>query len=375
MNEQTEHLRTAVLVDLGAVRRNFKLITDRLPEKTKTLAVVKANGYGHGAVEVGKAALDAGADRLGVATIEEACELRDSGFKCQIQLLFEPPHEAASAKLIAERKITPTVYTSDFLRLLSEASAKGGIPVHVFIDTGMHREGMDSSGALSLIDLTYSLDSIWLEGVCTHMAAADEPENEFNSIQADRFNAFLNGLKDKGISVPIAHMGNSAAAIALPYACYNMVRVGIAAYGLYPSDQFASHIKLEPSLSWKTRISMVRDVSAGELIGYSLTHRLDRDSRIALLPIGYADGYMRILSNKSEVLIRGKRCKVVGLVCMDVMTVDVTETESKPGDEVVIIGKSGKERVTAEELAKLAKTINYEIVCTITKRVPRFYRE
>lgn len=337
-------------------------------------AVVKADAYGHGALESARAALAAGAEWLAVALVEEGCELRDAGIDAPILLLAEPPPEFAGEILNA--RLTPTVYTFDLCSRLAEKVANAGLetpwPVHVKVDTGMHRLGAAGDVASRIVEFIESSKYLFLQGIWTHLASADELDNPFTEIQLREFNSFYERI---GAPELLRHAANSAAAINYPSSRYSMIRAGIAIYGVPPSPEIlhSPDLELLPVLSWKTRVSYVRELHKGDQVGYGLTYTLGRGARIATLPVGYADGYFRNLGNRAEVLIGGRRHRVVGAVSMDHITVDVGTAEISAGDEVVLIGSQENEAIPATELAALAGTIAYEILARIGKRVPRVY--
>lgn len=376
---------TVAVVDLDAIRHNLGILkpeaatevspTDPTlnPRQAQVMAVVKANGYGHGAVPVARAALEAGVEWLGVALVEEGIELRDAGIGSRILVLTEFP--PGSEKEALQAGLTPSLYSQDGLHRLAEAAGSVGttVSVHLKIDTGMHRVGLDPSQAEAFVSrlIDSGLD---LEGVWTHFAVADEPENPVTQLQFDRFHSVLAGFEANGMKPRIVHAANSAATMTLPETHLDLVRIGIAMYGLSPGPDLAGQAAaLRPSLSWRSAVSMAKRVRAGEGVSYGLTHAPERDSTIATIPVGYADGYSRSLSNRAEVIIRGRRYPVAGTVTMDQIMVDCGDDVVEPGDEVVLIGRQGDVEVTADELARWSGTINYEVVCGISPRVPREY--
>jgi alanine racemase len=338
------------------------------------MVVVKADAYGHGALRVSQAALEGGADCLGVALPEEGAELRESGIDSPIYLLSEPFPE--SIPLLLKYDLTPTVYSRNFLVQLSREAQKKSreVRVHLKVDTGMNRVGVNFRKALSFIEEVLKTPAIALEGVFTHFASADDLSSNFTQVQIERFKGVVEGA-EKMKKDMIFHAANSAAAILFPSSHFDMVRMGISVYGLYPSSAAQEKISLIPALSWKAKIAYLKEVEKGEGISYGHTFHTPRKSLIATLPLGYADGFNRRLSNRAHVLVKGRRCRVVGTVCMDQFMVDVTDVDKvKEGEEVVIIGKQGEEEITATEMASWLETINYEVVCSISKRVPRVYR-
>ncbi len=337
------------------------------------MAVVKADAYGHGAVRVSRAALKGEADCLGVALPEEGAELRESGIDSPIHVLSEPFPESIS--LLLEYDLIPTVYSRNFLIQLSQEAQKEDrkARVHLKVDTGMNRVGVNFKEAPSFIEEVLKTPHVALEGIFTHFASADDPSSNFTQIQIERFKGVIKRVKKIKKDI-IFHAANSAAVILFPSSHFDMVRVGISIYGLHPSPATHGKISLIPALSWKAKIAYLKEVNRGEGISYGHTFYTEKKSLIATLPLGYADGFNRKLSNRAHVLVKGKRCRVVGTVCMDQFMVDVTDVNRvKEGDEVVIIGKQGEEEITATEVASWLETINYEVVCSISRRVPRVY--
>ena len=367
-------------VNLNNIKDNLRFIKTIIPKSTKIMAVVKANGYGHGSIEVAKAAIKAGVERLGVASVEEALELINNNIKAPMHLLSEPP--ISSVKIIVKNatiknSIISTVYTKIFAKALSEEAHNQNKKclVHVKVDTGMHRVGISTKNTISLVKYISSLPNIEIEGLFTHFACADDPENAYTLLQLRRFIELKETLKKNNLKFKIYHCANSAAMLNFSQTHLDMVRIGIAMYGLRPSEKTFSP-KLKPALSLKAKISYLKEIEKGEGISYGLTLKTNKKSLIATVPIGYADGYPRQLSNKGVVLVKGKRVPVVGNVTMDNIMIDVTDIdEVKIGDEVVIIGNQGNKKIEVNELSKALNTIDYEIVCGITNRVPRIYVE
>jgi len=357
-------------VDLDAIGHNVRLMADAVAP-SRVLAVVKANGYGHGAVPVAQAALAAGADALGVALVQEAVELRDAGIDAEIMMLSQQPPEQESA--LVERGVVPVVYTLAGLEGLA-AVAPHGYPVQVKVDTGMRRVGAQASDVL---DLARAIEraGLRLAGVFTHLAVADEPDDPYTAGQLDAFDAVLDELERAGIDVPLVHSANSAAALAHPPARRDLVRLGIAMYGLEPGPGVAAHsVDLDPAMSLRARVSHVKTVAAGDRISYGLRHTFKSDTAVATVPIGYADGVPRRLSGVGgEVLVAGRRRPIVGVVTMDQLMVDVGDLPVEVGDEVVLIGRQADAEILAVEWADRLGTIGYEIVCGISTRVPRRY--
>jgi alanine racemase len=362
-------------VDLSAIAHNVGLLSG-IVSPASLCAVVKAGGYGHGAVEVARAALSSGADCLAVALVEEGRELRAAGMAAPILILSEPP-PSAMAEVVASR-LTPTLYTFEGVSALRQAvgaAADGSFPVHVKVDTGMHRVGAASEEAVRIAAAVADDPLLDLEGFWTHLAVSDELDNIFTSIQVDRFEHSLAALNERGVEARLRHAANSAGAIWHPRARFDMVRCGIAMYGLAPAASMPSMPDLRPAMSLKAEVSYVKKVEAGERLSYGLRYKLERDSVVATVPLGYADGVTRSLGARGgEVLIAGQRCPIAGTVTMDQIMVDCgPDAQVVPGDEVVFIGRQGAEWITAWDWAEATGTIAYEVVCGISGRVPRVY--
>lgn len=362
-------------VSLGAVAANVERLRERCAP-AEVCVVVKADGYGHGAVPVARAALEAGAPWLAVAQVAEAAQLRAAGIDAPVLLLSEPRRAEVDAALDAEAVVT--LYTDDCIGELGEralARGRGARPVHLKVDTGMHRVGADPDEAVRLARAIVDHPGLALAGVWTHCAVADEPGHPFTATQLDRFDAALADLAAAGIEVPIRHAANSAAALAHPRARYDLVRCGIAVYGIAPAPPLADLMELEPVVRLATEVALVKRVRSGEGISYGLRHHVPHDTQVATLPIGYADGVFRALGvDGQEVLIGGRRHPMVGVVTMDQVMVDVgPDSEVQAGDEAVLLGSQGTERITPEEWAARLGTIAYEVVCAIGARVERRY--
>jgi len=364
---------TRAEVDLACIRHNTALFAEMVGPSCQVMAVVKADGYGHGAVETARAALQAGARRLGVALVEEGEELRAAGIEAPVHLLFEPP--AAAARKVVELDLAPTVYTPSYARALSLAAGAGGgqLGVHLKVDTGMHRVGAAPEEAAGLAEEVASLPGLNLEGIYTHLANASVPGDPFTSMQWETFKRVLTEVEKHGLRVPLRHAAASGAAITLPESRLDMIRLGISMYGLLPGEAYRGMLDLRPALSLKTQISHVFRACEAEGVSYGLTYTCERDAWIAVLPVGYADGIPRGLSNRWEVEIAGKNYPQVGTICMDLCMVDLGEDRYEPGEEVTFIGGYGGEANGTERMAEMLGTINYEVVCSIGKRVPRVY--
>jgi alanine racemase len=360
-----------VVVDLDAVRANVAALAS-LAAPAAVLATVKADAYGHGAVPVARAALDAGATWLGVAFVEEGIELRDAGIGAPVLLLSEPP--PAAAPTVVARGLTPFVYTAAGIDALATAAAAAGVvlPVHLKVDTGMHRVGCRVDAAVALAERVAAHDALVLEGMATHLAVADESDRAYTDAQLDAFDAALDAVTAAVGRPAIVHAANSAGALAFPRARYDLVRVGITMYGIAPSPVVGGAVALRPALSLHARVSHVKDLPAGARVSYGLRYELARPSRIATVPVGYADGVPRGLGAAgAEVLVGGRRCPIAGTVTMDQILVDVDDTDVQVGDDVVLLGTQGDETVTADEWAARLDTIAYEVVTRLGGRLPR----
>lgn len=368
---------TRVEISLDALAHNIQSFRSYIPRDIALMAVIKADAYGHGAVQVAREAIACGVDYLAVAFLDEALELRNAGVEAPILVLGHTPVEGIA--LAAEKRITLTIYSDEALDAISErATTEPPVTVHIKIDTGMGRIGLSRlSDASAFVDRALSLPGLRVEGLYTHYACADETDKTGTLAQHGRLKAIVDHFTERGITFPYVHAGNSAAAIDTPELTYNMVRLGIGMYGLYPSDEvMKDRIELQPVMSIKTGVVMLKSVAQGEGISYGHRYHTKRDGeRIGTLPVGYADGYSRMLTGKAQALIHGRRVPVVGAICMDQCMIDVSELAetTKLGDEVVILGRQGEDQISAEELAAQLGTINYEIVCMISHRVPRVY--
>ncbi|HEX9021610.1 MAG TPA: alanine racemase [Nitrospirota bacterium] len=368
-----ENRPTAAMIDLCALDHNFEEVKRRVGGR-KILAVVKAQAYGHGAVRVSRRLLALGADMLGVALVEEGKELRDAGIDAPILVMGAMfPEQAAAAVSL---RLTPAIFTPSLAQALSDAARalKTKAAVHVKIDTGMGRIGVSPEGAPRLIAEMKKMDGLEVRGLMTHFADADLRDKQFASKQMGRFETLIKALEASGIDIPVRHAANSAAVLDFGRALFTMVRPGLMLYGYNPLEAGAEAADLRPALSLVTRIAFLKTVPAGTPISYGRTFVTERESVIATLPIGYADGYGRGLSNKGEALVRGARARVAGRVCMDMCMIDVTGIPGvREGDKVVLIGSQGGERITADELAAKTGTIAYEVLCGVSSRVPRIY--
>jgi alanine racemase len=371
----TAHRPVWAEVDLEAIAANVRALAEQA-SPARLLAVVKADGYGHGAVPVSRTAISAGAAGLGVALVEEGVALRDAGIDAPVLVLSEPVPEAAES--VVQHRLMPVVYTSGGVDALAKAVAATGsddpLAVHLKVDTGMHRVGCRVEDALPLARQVEAHPELRLAGTCTHLAVADEPENPYTAAQLERFDAVLDAMRRAGIDPGITHASNTAGAIARADAYYDMVRVGIGCYGIVPAPALDGMVPLRPALSVKARVSHVKTVPVGSRISYGLRYQAVDATSIATVPIGYADGVPRALGHRgAHALVHGRRVPMAGTITMDQLMLDVGELPVEVGDEVVLLGAQGDDAIRAEEWAALLDTIGYEIVCGIGPRVPRYY--
>jgi alanine racemase len=361
-------------IDLGALRHNVTQLR-AMVVGAEVMGVVKGYAYGHGNPACARAMLEAGATRLGVARLAEALHLREAGITAPIHLFTEPPE--SGIENLVDHDLTATVYTQSFARRLSDAATRRDrrIPVHVKLDTGMHRVGLLADDAADAVRELHSLPGIEIEGVWSHLAVADVPDHPFTRKQLDLFNDLAGKIERAGGKLRYRHLANSAATLSLPESHFDLVRCGVATYGLWPGPELVGAADLHPVLSLRSRVNMVKEIPAGERLSYGLRYELKRASRVVTVPAGYADGYDRRLSGRADLLISGDRYKVSGVVCMDQFMVDVGDADVGAGDLATLIGRDGNDAITAEELAESVGTINYEVTARIPSRVPRLYME
>ncbi len=363
---------TKAIVHLQAVAHNIRQLQRHAPH-AQFMAVVKADGYGHGAYEVAQIALATGATFLGVATAEEGVVLRRQGIKAPILVIgaLSPADCAACVPY----DISTAVFSAAQIEAMQAMSEKTGVPahVHIKIDSGFHRIGVTPEEVDLLLAVLVRCPLVHVEGMFAHFATADCADDSFVHVQMERFKLAEQAVRAAGHR-PIVHVCNSAAMIRYPELACDMVRGGILMYGCMPSAEMHVDDELRPALSWQTEVVALRDIAEGESVGYGRTFIAQKPTRVATLPVGYADGYARTLSNKGQVLIGGKRCPVIGRVCMDQTMVDVTDVpQVQIGDTAVLIGQQGSERITADEMGQWRGTIGYEVLVDIGKRVPREY--
>lgn len=374
-------MRAWAEINLDAITNNIKQIRKITSPDSKIMAIVKADAYGHGFFEVASALADNGADFFGVATVDEAIQLRNAGFSNPVLILgviFRDDLEK-----IISNDIMPVVFGYRFAKSISDTAVRLNkkAKIHIKLDTGMSRIGYVCSGSdsreriLDSICEIAKLPNIEIDGIFSHFAKADETERDYTKIQFERFNDIVSELENRGVHIPIKHICNSAGIIQYPEYHMDMVRSGIITYGLAPSsDVSVEGLGFEPAMQLKSVVTNLKRIKIDTPVSYGGKYIASPGTRIATVAIGYADGYSRILSGKAQVLINGKKANVIGNICMDQMMVDVTEIEDiKIGDEVILFGKSGNNIITVESVAELMGTINYETICVIGKRVPRVY--
>ena len=374
--DELHYYRSYARINLSCIRNNFDALKALLAENVKTMAVVKADAYGHGSVAVART-LEGRADYFAVADIAEAVELRENGISAPILILsYTSPYQYEE---LIELNLTATVYSFDDAKKISDTAVSLGktAKMHIAVDTGMSRVGFkDNEESVDIIENISKLDNIFIEGLFSHFACADCADKSSAYRQKERFDRFISLLENRGIDIPVKHFCNSAAAIDLD--ChYDMVRLGISIYGLYPSDEVQkNNLNLQPAMEIVSHIIHIKEIDEGTPVGYGHTYIAPSKRKVATVCIGYADGYQRAFSNKGVVLIRGKRAPIIGRVCMDQIMVDITGIDDvRVGDYVVIMGKNGDEFISAEELGELADSFNYEIICTFMPRVIRTYSD
>lgn len=360
-------------INLSALRHNISAIKSRVADGAKFCAVVKADAYGHGAVAVAREAVAQGADYLAVAVLSEAVKLREAGFTTPILILG--PTQPQEADVVVRYRITQAVFTVEQAAALAAAALRQHThaKVHLVVDTGMGRIGVRPGNAGAVAAAIAGLPGIWLEGMFSHFASADSKDKMYAAEQFRRFQEAVAAVEARGIKLELRHIANSAAILEMPETHLDMVRAGIILYGLWPSDEVEHVIDLRPVMKVKARLSCVKDYHPGETVSYGRTFMAAREMRVGTLPVGYADGYTRLYAGKAVVEIKGQRVPVVGRICMDQCMVDVTDVNgARVGDETVLFGSP---TLTADEAAGWLGTINYEVVCMISPRVPRVYVE
>ncbi|WP_230639575.1 alanine racemase [Bacillus velezensis] len=366
-------------VDLDAIKKNVRAIRRHIPNTSKIMAVVKANAYGHGSVEVARQALESGASELAVASVEEGIVLRRAGIKAPILVLGFTA--LSCVKKSAVWNITLSAFQVSWIkkanRILEKEAESKRLSIHINVDTGMGRLGVRTEeDLLAVVKALKSSTYLSWDGIFTHFSTADEPDTELTMLQHEKFISFLRFLKNQDITLPTVHMCNTAAAIAFPEFSADMIRLGIGLYGLYPSASIKelNLVDLTPALSLKGRIAYVKAmVTDPRTVSYGATYIAEPGEIIATIPIGYADGYSRALSNRGFILHRGRRVPVAGRVTMDMIMVSLGENEGKQGEEVVIYGKQQGAEISVDEIAEMLGTISYEVLSVLSRRIPRFY--
>jgi len=374
--ELMENIRPVWLeIDLDAIAHNVRIIRQIVGKSAQIIAIVKANAYGHGAVEVSKIVLENGVTMLGVGVIDEGIALREAGIKAPILVCGLATND--ELELLVTYALTATVCDLKTVGTLSKIAnkKKKTVRVHIKIDTGMGRLGIPSRETLDFVKKIKQIENIEIEGIFTHFAATNEEDGTYTRRQFEKYKKALLELEREGIDIPLKHVANSAAILNSYCPYLNAVRPGIIIYGLFPSPKTKRTIQLKPAAEFKTRIVFLKKVPAGSSIGYGRTYTTTRPTKIATLPLGYADGYSWLLSNKGEVLVGGKRAPVIGRICMDLCMIDVTHIPGvQVGDEVVLWGKQASQMISAEEVAQRIESIVYEVICMIDKeRIPKVF--
>jgi alanine racemase len=370
-------VRSWAEIDLNCLVHNLKEIRKLIDKKTRVMAVVKADAYGHGACKTAEVLAESGVDRLAVATLDEAIQLARYGLDLPIQILGHTFPEKVSE--ILDYKLIQSVFNFELAEALSYEAQKRGTraKIHIVVNTGMNRVGFPANEhGVEEVSRIYALDAIDVEGIMTHFSSADEESSDYTYRQFKLFMDFCSSLEKREIRIPIKHVSNSAAIIRYPEMNLDMVRPGIVLYGLYPSSNLKSPLLgLKPVMAWKANVVSVNHLAENEYISYGRTFKTERESVIATIPVGYADGYSRSLSNKCRILIKGEFAPIIGTICMDQFMVDITDLKSDVlvGDEVMLFGKNGYAELPVEIIAEGLGTINYEVVSRLGMRIPRVY--
>ena len=362
-------------VDLSAISHNIKAIKEKVAP-ARVMAVVKANAYGHGVLPTSRVALQSGADSLGVALVEEGAELREKGFRAPILVFGGMLPEQADE--FVRYDLQATVYDDQALAALQQTARRQQKQalVHVKIDTGMGRVGIPWTEAEAFIKKVAATENIALQGVYTHFATSDEMDKSFTHLQLSRFKEIVTACERDGIHIPIKHAANSGAILDVPESYFDLVRPGVMMYGYYPSTETTESVAIKAAMTFKTRVLHIKEIERGTSVSYGRTFMARQKSRVATLPVGYADGYNRLLSNQGEVLIRGRKFPVIGRVCMDLIMVDLGgDKEIRIGDEVVLFGWQNGQQVSVQSICDKLNTIPYEVTCWVSQRVPRVYKK
>jgi alanine racemase len=365
---------TVAVIDLNAIAFNLQGIRKQIGNSVKIMAVVKANAYGHGIATISQAVAHRYVNYLGVAIAEEGVQIRNHGVNAPIHVFLLPSKEQCNLSI--NYNLEPTICSErevNWLNALGTTHRKT-VAVHLKIDTGLNRIGIKSANLGRFLKVLAKKQRIEIKGVFTHFATAESQDKSFTLKQFNEFQRAVEYLRQNGIQPELVHCANSAAILDLPETYCSLVRAGLMMYGYYPSNTTTESVQLKPAMTLKSKVSFVKHISAGESVSYGRRYRATRGTTIASLPIGYADGYFRLLTGKASVLLQGKRFPVVGSICMDQMMVDVKKADVVAGDEVVIIGKQNKNQILAYELADHIGTVPYEVLCAVSSRVPRIYR-
>jgi len=362
-------------INLDAIAHNVRTIKGIVGRNTQIIAVVKANAYGHGAVEVSQVALENGVAILAVGVVEEGIILRKAGIKAPILICGLTLED--QLKPLLSYNLTPTICDLQILEALSKVAGENGktVGIHIKIDTGMGRLGVSPPKTLNFVKKISKMRNIKIEGIFTHLAATNEKDGIYTKMQLDKYKKALLELEKEGINIPLKHIANSAAILNSSSMYLDAVRPGIILYGLFPSPKSERTVELKPAAEFKTKIIFLKKVPPGKSIGYGRTYITTKTTKVATLPVGYADGYSRLLSNKAEVLVRGERAPIIGRICMDLCMIDVTHIPKvRVGNEVILWGRQGSETIWAEEIAEKIGSIVYEVICMVDKeRVPRVF--
>lgn len=373
--------RTWVEIDLDNLAYNARLVREKTADTAEVMGIVKADAYGHGAVECAKVLLNNGINRLGVSMLDEAIQLRNSGITAPILILSDIEFERCDELIL--NNITAAVFTKEYAERLSKCAVMYNkkVKIHIKIDTGMGRVGFNPENDIETIKYISDLPFVEIEGVFSHFAVSDEDNESYTETQFRRFCSLIEKLKSNGINVQIKHISNSAAVLRYPHMHLDMVRAGIILYGLHPSSVTkALGIELKPVMTLKSRITLVKTLTEYSKISYGCTYTAKAGDKVATIPIGYADGFQRRLGNKAQICIKGQRVNVIGRICMDQCLADVTQIDNiSSGDVAIIFGGNSTcdfdQNISCDEISELSETINYETVCLIGKRVPRVYLE
>lgn len=367
-------MRAAAYIDLGILEENYRIIRDRMPQGVKVLCVVKADAYGHGAIQVSRRLEGSGVDYLGVATVDEGMELRKAGIKCPV-LVMSGILPWDSEEPFYEYDLAPVIYDTGMMEKLKGSRSRSGkrLKVHIKVDTGMGRLGFRPEEVPHIVRAMKEMPHVEIEGCMSHFSSS-EVRDEYGLNQVKIFERSLQAMNEEGVIPKIAHMANSGAITNYPEGYFDMIRVGISLYGSHPARELSAKLPVRQVVRFVSRVALIREFPPGSPLSYGRTFTTGDRTRIAYIPVGYADGYPRALSNRGLVLIKGKRCNIVGRVCMDWFLVDITGLRDVvTGDEVVLLGSGGTLTITADEIAEYAGTIPYEILCKISKRVARVY--